>query len=300
MVDMKEIVAACVNYIEDNIYTKITLDDIAGQAGISKYHLHRMFKSLTGESLMDYVHSRKLSASINELIHTNMRIMDIALEYGFDYEQSYIRAFRKKFGHTPLKVRVENLSFIITEKLNVHDILSVNNSIIYKPFFVYKPKMYLIGQQHKIVSKSGDRTANAYGNDFYYHHKQKIVNAVNPAVYFGYTDWGSNDEGYIYYTPSLEAPDLSHIPEGMTGITIPAHKYVAFRFVGFFHPNDINGRQVGRLLVHMYSKWIFQSGFQFADTFRFEYIDTSLSKDNYCELDIYQPIMEHDRNGAGG
>ena len=40
------------------------------------------------------------------------------------------------------------------------------------------------------------------------------------------------------------------------------------------------------------SKWIFQSGFQFADTFRFEYIDTSLSKDNYCELDIYQPIME--------
>ena len=141
MVDMKEIVAACVNYIEDNIYTKITLDDIAGQAGISKYHLHRMFKSLTGESLMDYVHSRKLSASINELIHTNMRIIDIALEYGFDYEQSYIRAFRKKFGHTPLKVRVENLSFIITEKLNVHDILSVNNSIIYKPFFVYKPKM---------------------------------------------------------------------------------------------------------------------------------------------------------------
>ena len=74
---------------------------------------------------------------------------------------------------------------------------------------------------------------------------------------------------------------------------------VAFRFVGFFHPNDINGRQVCRLLVHMYSKWIFQSGFQFADTFRFEYIDTSLSKDNYCELDIYQPIMEHDRNGAG-
>ena len=31
-------------------------------------------------------------------------------------------------------------------------------------------------------------------------------------------------------------------------------------------------------------------------TLRFEYIDASLSKDNYCELDIYQPIMENDRN----
>ncbi|EIW18954.1 transcriptional regulator, AraC family [Pelosinus fermentans] len=297
MIDMKETVAACVNYIENNLNEKITLDDIVQHAGISKYHLHRMFKSLTGESLMEYVQSRKLSASVNELLHTNMRMIDIALEYGFDYEQSYIRAFRKKFGHTPLKVRVDNLSLIIKEKLNIHDILSVNNSIIYKPFFIYKPKIYLVGNQHKIVSKSGDKTANSYGNDFYYNYKHKIVNPVNPQVYFGYTDWSRNDEGYIYYIPSLQVHDLSHIPEGMKGITIPAHKYVAFRFVGFFHPNDINGRQVGRLLVHMYSKWIFKSGFKFADTFRFEYIDTAISKDNYCELDIYQPIMENVRNG---
>lgn len=297
MVDMKQIVAACVNYIENNIYNKINLDDIVQQSGISKYHLHRMFKSLTGESLMEYVQSRKLSSSINELIHTNMRIIDIALEYGFEYEQSYIRAFRKMFGHTPLKVRLESLSFIIKEKLNIHDILSVNNSIIYKPFFVYKPKFYLVGNQYKIVSKSGDKTANSYGNDFYYNCKHKIVNAINSEIYFGYTDWSRNDEGYIYYMPSLQVRDLSQIPEGMKGITIAAHKYVAFRFIGFFHPNDINGRQVGRLLVHMYSKWIFKSGFKFADTFRFEYIDTSLSKDNYCELDIYQPIMENDRNG---
>ncbi|MDF2857619.1 MAG: transcriptional regulator with only domain, AraC family [Neobacillus sp.] len=114
-----------------------------------------------------------------------MRIIDIALEYGFEYEQSYIRAFRKKFGHTPLKVRLENLSFIIKEKLNIHDILSVNNSIIYKPFFVYKPKFYLVGNQYKIVSKSGDKTANSYGNNFYYNHKQKIVNAINSGIYFG-------------------------------------------------------------------------------------------------------------------
>ena len=53
MVEMKEIVASCVNYIESNIYNKIILDDIAAQSGISKYHLHRMFKSLTGESLME-------------------------------------------------------------------------------------------------------------------------------------------------------------------------------------------------------------------------------------------------------
>jgi AraC family transcriptional regulator len=292
VIDLKETIAACIGYIEDNIYNKMILDDIAMYCGISKYHLHRLFKSLTGETLMDYVQSRKLSASIRELSDTNMRIIDIALEYGFDYEQSYIRAFRKKFGYTPLKVRSEQMSLMIKEKLNIDEIMSVNNSIIYKPSFVFKQKFCLVGIKHKIMSKSGDKIANFFGRDFFYNHKRKIINPVNTQHYFGYTDWGRNEDGYIYYMPSLQVADLTHIPEGMNGVMIPAHKYVMFRFVGFVHPDDINGRQVGRLLVHMYSKWIFKSGFTFADTFRFEYIDNTLAKDNYCELDIYQPIID--------
>lgn len=292
MIDIKQAVETCINYIESNIYNKITLDDIAMHSNMSKYHLHRMFKSLTGESLMEYVQSRKLSSSINELIHTNMRVIDIALHYGFDYEQSYIRAFRKKFGYTPLKARSEQMSLLIKEKLNMNDMLSINNSIIYKPFFVFKQKFNLVGMKHLIVSKSGDKVANAYGKDFFYNHRHKIVNAINSEVYFGYTDWSRDDDGYIYYIPSIQVSEQIDIPEGMTKISIPAHKYVVFRFVGFFSPDDINGRHIGRLLVHLYSKWIFKSGFKFADTFRFEYIDASLSKDNYCELDIYQPITE--------
>ncbi|MBP2630601.1 MAG: transcriptional regulator with only domain, AraC family, partial [Firmicutes bacterium] len=88
--DLKETIAICLRYIEENLYKKFSLDDIAMHCGMSKYHLHRMFKSLTGESLMEYVQSRKLSSSISELKDTSRRIIDIAMDYGFDYEQSYI------------------------------------------------------------------------------------------------------------------------------------------------------------------------------------------------------------------
>lgn len=47
---------------------------------------------------MEYVQSRKLTSSLNELLSTNMRIIDIGLNYGFDYEQSYIRAFRRNLA----------------------------------------------------------------------------------------------------------------------------------------------------------------------------------------------------------
>lgn len=292
MKDLREAIVAAIEYIENNIYNKISLDDISMHTGISKYYLHRSFKSLTGESIIEYVQSRKLTLSINELINTSMRIIDIALNYGFDYEQSYIRAFKKSFGCTPLKVRSSqtSLSLVLKEKINANDILSIGNSITYNPQFVFKQKFNLIGIKHKILSKSGDKTANAYGRDFFYNHRSKIDNIINPHVYFGYTDWSSN--GFIYYIPSAQVPERNKIPEGMTSISIPAHKYVVFRFIGFFRPDDLNGRHLGRLLVQLYRKWIFKSGYKFADTFRFEYIDNSMSKDNYCELYVYQPIED--------
>lgn len=292
MKDLKEIIIEIIDYIEENLYNKISLDDISLHTGISKYYLHRIFKSLTGESVIEYVQGRKLTCSINELINTNMRIIDIALNYGFDYEQSYIRAFKKCFGCTPLKVRSDKtpLSLILKEKINTNDILSLGNSITYNPQFVFKQKFNLIGIKHKILSKSGDKSANAYGRDFFYNHKDKISNIINVQEYFGFTDWSS--DGFIYYIPSIQVSDCTKVPEGMTSISIPAHKYVVFRFVGFFRPDDLNGRHLGRLLVQLYRKWIFKSGYKFADTFRFEYINNSMSKDNYCELYVYQPIED--------
>lgn len=292
MINTKSSLELCLNYIENTINQKITLDDISEYTNVSKFHLHRIFKSLTGQSLMDYVQSRKLTSSINELIDTNMRIIDIAMEYGFDHEQSYIRAFRKKFGYTPQKVRSDRISMVITEKININDIIAFNNSVTYKPFYVFKQKFDIVGIEHKILSKSGDNIANIYGQDFFYNNKNRITNAIEPEVYIGYTDWKGYEEGYINYMPSIQVSALSDIPEGMKGITIPAHKYVVFRFVGFFHPDQIKGRQVGRLLVHLYRRWITNSGFKSADKFRFEYANMNLSSDNYCELDIYQPIRE--------
>jgi len=294
--NVKDTIETCIHYIENHLHDKISLDELSQHTGMSKFHLHRMFKSLTGESLMDYIQSRKLTSSIDELVNTNERIIDVALDYGFEYEQSYIRAFKKKLGHTPLKVRNDQVSLIIKEKININDFMTINNSVTYKPFFVFKQKFDLVGNKHLILSKTGDKIANAYGRDFFYNHRQKINASVNPQVYFGYTDWSKNNDGYIYYIPSLEVSNIIDVPEDMVSISIPAHKYVVFRFVGFFRPDEIKGKQVGRLLVNMYSKWIFHSGFKFADTFRFEYIDTSLSKDNYCELDLYQPIMDIKQN----
>lgn len=83
-----------VDYIEMHIKDDISLEDMSKTAALSKYHLDRVFKLLTDKSLIDYVRSRKLSSSVELLLNSDLSVLDIALEYNFHHEQSYIRSFR--------------------------------------------------------------------------------------------------------------------------------------------------------------------------------------------------------------
>lgn len=291
----RKIIEETITYIESNIKNKIKLEDIALHCNISKYHLHRLFKSLTGENLMDYVTSRKLSSSALELLNSNFRIIDIATEYGFDYEQNYIRSFKKAFNQTPLKARNTFQGVTVKEKLSIDEILSVGNAVMYKPQFIIKPAFHITGIKHKMLSTDDISRANKLGRKFFYEEKNIINHIINKNIYIGYTDWSTNPYGYNYYIPSTITNKDIITPEGMVSLLIPSHKYVVFKFVGFFAPDDITRKHIGSLLTYMYEKWILQAGYEFADTFRFEYIDQNISKDNYCELDIYQPIRKKAR-----
>lgn len=288
----RKIIEDVITFIEDNLKSKIKLDDIAVNCNISKYHLHRLFKSLTGENLMDYVIARKMSSSVEDLLSSDFRIIDIANEYGFDYEQNYIRSFKKAFNRTPLKVRNTIQGVRVKEKISIDEILAAGNAITYKPQFIVKPAFQITGTKHKMLLIDDATKANRLGRKFFYEEKNNIINIINPNIYIGYTDWSSNQYGYNYYIPSAITSKDKTVPEGMVSLLIPNHKYVVFRFTGFFAPDDVTRSHIGALLTYMYEKWIFQAGYEFADAFRFEYMDGNIVKDDYCELDIYQPIRE--------
>ena len=91
--------------IERNLRGYINDLTLAEKFSLSKGHLCRLFRLAFGRSLGAYIRSRKLSASIEDLLNTDMNILDIAIEYGFDYEQSYIRSFKREFGITPGSLR---------------------------------------------------------------------------------------------------------------------------------------------------------------------------------------------------
>ena len=92
-------------WIDNNLEEKLDINTVADRAGYSKWHLQRMFRSTTGHALGSYIRERRLSQAAQALRSSPRPILDIALQYHFDSQPSFSRAFKKQFGKTPAVYR---------------------------------------------------------------------------------------------------------------------------------------------------------------------------------------------------
>lgn len=104
----RQLVSALVDWIECNIDGKLQIDDVSRKSGYSKWHMQRKFKSVTGLSVASYIRNRKLTRAAIALKVTRMKIIDIAMSYGFDNQQTFTRTFSRHFGVSPGGYRLED------------------------------------------------------------------------------------------------------------------------------------------------------------------------------------------------
>jgi len=94
-------------YIEAHLVEEITLDDLANAAGYSKYHAVRVFKELTHRTPLETVRALRLTRSAKVLQDADHKIVNVAMNSGFDSHNGFTRAFNRQFGITPQKYHVE-------------------------------------------------------------------------------------------------------------------------------------------------------------------------------------------------
>jgi AraC family transcriptional regulator len=92
-------------YIESHLAEPLSLDDVAGVAGVSRFHLVRAFAAATGFSVMRYVRARRLTRAAQALAAGAPDILSLALEADYSSHEAFTRAFREHFGVTPETVR---------------------------------------------------------------------------------------------------------------------------------------------------------------------------------------------------
>lgn len=103
---------SAIEYIEENLTTNVDFNLLAKKAKCSSFHFQRLFSSLVGIPLSEYIRRRRITLAAMEIQNSDIRIIDIAMKYGYDSHSSFTRAFQVIQGVTPSKARVEGVPLI--------------------------------------------------------------------------------------------------------------------------------------------------------------------------------------------
>ncbi|MCJ8012404.1 AraC family transcriptional regulator [Paenibacillus sp. KQZ6P-2] len=92
-------------YIEDHYHEDLTIDMLSALAGLSRFHFSRLFKELTGRTVMDYINTLRINKSEYLLRNSRMNISEIALCTGFKDIYYFSRSFKKYKHVSPSELR---------------------------------------------------------------------------------------------------------------------------------------------------------------------------------------------------
>lgn len=111
-------------FVESHSREEISLDDIAKICNVSTFHLTRAFSMEMGISLMRYVKARRLTEAAKKLILNREGLLSISLDFGYNSQEAFTRAFKEQFSLTPGVVRSkEDL-----EKMNLVEAFTMKSS----------------------------------------------------------------------------------------------------------------------------------------------------------------------------
>ena len=106
---------SCIQYIENNITENLSTEGIAKKMGYSTYHFSRIFKEQMGVSLMEYVKDRRLLRATEDII-LGETILNAAIKYGYETNNGFTKAFRKRYSFSPAIIKAFCIKKINNQK----------------------------------------------------------------------------------------------------------------------------------------------------------------------------------------
>ena len=96
-------------FIDENLDSELSLESISNIAFYSTFHLHRIFKAITNETINEYITRKRIEKTASILLHKReITISELSLQYGFNSNSSFTLTFKKFYGLSPTEFRKSN------------------------------------------------------------------------------------------------------------------------------------------------------------------------------------------------
>lgn len=284
--DWIECIDKALQYIENHITEELSIKDIADHVGFSPFYFQKGFSMLCGLTIKEYIRKRRLSLAGDDLIFSNMKIIDIALKYGYDSPDSFTKAFIRFHGVTPRAVK-KGAIIKTFAPLKINITLKGGYTMDYK--IVKKESFTVLGSSKLFSYESPKTEVPQFWNEHYALGKGQYVKGV-----FGINiDEQMSGEQFEYMIADLYDP-IADIPKGFITKTIPALTWAVFPCRGPLPQSlqDVNTK--------IFSEWLpALKEYEFACGYCIEMYDDPVKyplkaqdENYYCE--IWIPIKKKD------
>lgn len=277
-----------IDFIEQHLYDKISVHEVAAASHYSTYHFSRIFKALVGDTPKEYLRKRRLTVAAKRLLSEDIGILELALDCQFDSQEAFTRSFKALFNITPAQYRKQNDPFrlLYKDQFSPHMLHLLQNELSMVPEIITRPAVKLVGiaQQYDSADLSLPKLWSAFRP-----FRDKIKNRIGDesfGIYEAYEEHGDDGEDVTFsYVCTAPVANFDDVPEGMTTRELPEQMYAKFVHRGSITTLD-------QTLKYIWGSWLPKSDFDYVERPDFELYPPNYNvADPKAEMALHIPIQ---------
>lgn len=275
--------------IEENICNeRLDMEVLARSAYVSPGYLQKGFSILTGITIGEYIRNRRLYLAAME-INSGKKILDVALNYGYESPDSFTKAFTRFHGYTPKEIKTDSTKIKIFMPFTIS--ISVNGGSELKPEISVLPAFKLAGCVYEYEYNKAKQMIPGFWDDFYSQKRERETwefITKNEIGSFGICNDSDYEKGIYLIAGEYKG---GKVPDGFSVIEVPERTWAKFKCRGPV-PSAIQAMNSA-----IYKNWLITNGtYDLDGTMDIEWYSQkgSLSDLDY-ESEIWLPVKEKGR-----
>ena len=234
---------------------------------------------LTGISIGEYIRNRRLSLAGQEMTLSDVKVIDIALKYGYETPESFSKAFSRFHGISPNQARLEGAVLKSFNRLVIKIRLEGGTVMNYQ--IVTKEAFKVLAKFKTFTSENSQKGIPAFWDEYIAQGLQDVVPAI-----LGICGKENKETGEFFYgIGTIYRPD-NDTPDGFELASVSAGTWAVFQCVGPM-PDAIQN-----MWERIYSEWLPQAEYEPVDEYDFEYYTDGDSQSKDYQSEIWLPVRK--------
>ena len=208
-----------IDFIERNLTDELDIEVIAAKAALSPFYYQRIFGALCGVTVGEYIRARRMTLAAQELSRKDMKVIDVAVKYGYDSPDSFTKAFQKFHGITLSQARESGASLRSFAPLHIKITMEGGTMLDYR--IVEKAPFTIVGVKRPFNSETSYQEIPKFWDEWLAQGEDRSIKGT-----FGVClDMRGKD--FDYWIADLYFP-WEDIPEGCETRVIPGSYWAQF------------------------------------------------------------------------